>query len=134
MAVEISNFFEMGGIFDGRMVSPNSPIVSAEGVLPLDVNSTVSHPRGGFQKIATGTYVIGMERKIDGLEGILLATFIAGSMAAPGANIACAPYSNLDGYILVSNPSNPEIPADYAFYLRVLRIKYGPNATLSNDP
>lgn len=133
MAIQIPNFYEAAGIFDGRLSAPDNPIVSAEGFLPIDAEATPSHPRGGFTRVATGVYVLGLERKIDALESVLLARFVAGSAAAPGPQIATAP-TPFDGFMTVADQSAPEVPFNYVFYFTVLRIKTGPNATSSSEP
>lgn len=131
MAIEIPNFFEAGGLFDGRSptVLATTPIVSAEGFLPFDPATSPGTPIGGFTRIASGNYLLKTVQSFDGEEVIALAQNYAGAPAAPAPLIGAAVLA--DGQITVKDVTTSAPPlVSFAFYLAILRIKYGPNVTL----
>lgn len=69
MAIEIPNAFEAAGTFDGFDPSSNpDPIFTSRGVLPFDPASTIANLSGGFTRVGTAQYILGLERPIDILE------------------------------------------------------------------
>lgn len=75
MAIEIPNFFEAAGIFDGFAVpiTPN-PILAQNGIQPFNPATTNADPVGGFTRLAVNNYLIRLTRAIDILESICLVT------------------------------------------------------------
>lgn len=106
MAIEIANFFEAGGVFDGfdPPVHPDNPIFTSNGVLPFDPATTPADPVGGFTRLATANYLVQLVRKIDFREAIVLVTCLP---SKPGIGHVCAtlldpePDESTDGQIIV---------------------------------
>ena len=76
MAIEITNFFEAAGWFDGFSppINPANPIFSSSGVQPLDPATNDNDPVGGFTRLGTSAYLIKLVRSIDILEAIVVIT------------------------------------------------------------
>ena len=154
MAIEIPNAFEAGGSFDGRVPpdqGPFGPIISSNGILPLDPTTTPAAPKGGFTRgfigfppvpadSRPGAYIIGLERPVDGAEAIVLCNFIAGSAqlgVAPFTTGVPAPVVGAiivdDGFVQIMDSTHNntvETPnVNFGFYLGLFRIQTGPNVT-----
>jgi hypothetical protein len=79
MAIETPNNFLAAGVFnpDPNLVpSPPfvpglTPIESAEGFQPYDPSGTPLDPKGGFTKLAPGSYVLKLMEGIDPFEGVV---------------------------------------------------------------
>lgn len=130
-AIEIPNFFEAGGLFDGAAApASGSPIIFAEGFQAYDPATTPLAPVGGFTRVLSGTYVLIMDQPIDGGEGCV---FVQKFLQPPLPNVAI-PAANIfqDGKIGVGDSANDAAEGiDFTFYVAVLRVKYGPNLTAS---
>lgn len=130
MAVEIPNFFEAGGLFDGKspvtLSADGNPIVSAEGFQPWDPTTSSGTPKGGFTRIASGNYLLKADRSFDGGEVLVSLTPYIGTAPMP---VIGAIVIN-DGQITVKDVAAVSPPlTSFAFYCAISRIKYGPNAT-----
>jgi hypothetical protein len=75
MSIEMPNFFEAAGWFDGfdPPFNPN-PIYSSNGVQPFNPATTEADPVGGFTRLNTAAYLIKLVRSIDVLEAIVMIT------------------------------------------------------------
>lgn len=136
MSIEIPNFYEAAGVFDGRSspANPENPIFCSNGVLPFDPATTALNPVGGFTRQATGTYLIQLVQRIDFREGMVLCTAFPGSPAVLPMAALLAPASDdaTDGKLVVTGADpNEGALADMIFQLGVFRITTGLDGTES---
>lgn len=136
MSIEIPNFYEAAGVFDGRLAptNPENPIFSSNGVLPFDPATTPGTPLGGFTRQAAGTYLIQLVQRIDFREGMVLVTAFPSSPAISPSGALLAPVSDdeTDGKVVIAGTDIDEVAAaDMIFQMGVFRITTGLDGTES---
>ncbi len=122
MSIEMPNFFEAAGIFDGDdpPTNPSNPIFASNGVLPFDPATTPSDLKGGFTRLDTAQYIVQLVRQIDSLEAVVFVTCFP-SVKEPLA--LCASLQTVDGRIAIVG--GVEAEDDVIFQLGVFRFISG---------
>lgn len=127
MAIEIPNAIHSCGVFDGfDPPALGEPILTSDGVLPFDPATTDVDPVGGFTRITTGVYLIGLVRGIDFREGLTHCTPLPGKFAHMASQINFpALDDSTDGLVSVTALDNDAAAVDTIFQLTVIQFKSG---------
>lgn len=127
MAIEIPNCIHACGVFDGfDPPALGEAILTSNGIQPVNPATTPADPVGGFTRIATGIYLIGLVQAIDFREGLVHVTPLPGKFAHMSAQINFpAGDDSTDGTVPVTALDNDALAVDTVFQLTVIQFKTG---------